>query len=116
MRRLFVFACVVSSLVMGLVSCGASTIGDRLERYIDKVEKECDNYSETDWEKVTEKVDEFVDEFSECKKDIKPEQREKFVKALGRFDRIAFKAGIESLFDTFDDFPAYFEGLGDSED
>lgn len=116
MKRILIIACVVSSLVLCLVSCGASTIGDRLERYIDKVEKECDNYSERDWEAASEKVDEFIEEFDECKKDIRPEQREKFVKALGRFDRIALKSGLKGLIDAFDDVPAYFEGLGDSED
>lgn len=116
MKRFLLAALSVLSAVTLLVACGSSTIGDRMDRYVDKIERECDNYSEADWKKVSEKIDDFAEEFDGCRKELAPEQREKFVKAMGRFDRIAIRSGLKNLFDAFEDIPAYFEGLGDSED
>lgn len=101
------------------VSCSTS-IENKLDKHIDKVEQECDNYTSEDWEKANKEFEKLLTQFEENYDTMAPEEREAALKAVGRYYGLAAKQGLQEgakeMEKVLDLIPAFFDGFTDAFD
>lgn len=99
------------------VSC-TTTIEEKLDKYIDKVEQECDGYTTEDWEKTNLQFEELLAQFEENYDNMTPEEREVASKAVGRYYGLAAKQGLKESAEQIENIlelvPDFFEGFSDA--
>ena len=91
------------AVVALLVSSCASVLPARFESFVDKVEKNASSYSEDDWQAVSDQFEKLVQQYDKSYDKLKPSERERIDKAIGRYRAILVKSGINNLLDSFDD-------------
>ena len=84
-----------------------------IERQINKVESNCDDWTEEEWEMSKEKYHQLLKEYEENFDKMSPEERAEVNKAIGRYNGILMKKGIEKVDESIDKFidrlPSLFE-------
>ncbi len=118
MKQFFMFmALAVGALVF--ISC-TSLLPARIEKFVDKVEKNAPSYSEADWDKVSDQFTKLMDQYEKSYDKLTKEDRARIDKAVGRYRAIVLKSGVKNIINSFDKavkgvlggVGGFFEGLG----
>ena len=106
---------IITLLVMFLMTSCEIPTSTKFEKYVDNVEESCDNWTETEWEMSKERYRQLLKEYEANYENMTPEEREAVNKAIGRYNGILMKKGIENLDKNIkkvvDRLPSMFEGF-----
>lgn len=103
-----------AALMLAAVSCGASSVADRAERFVEKFEKECSGYSEDKLQQAAESFEKLVEEYEEKYDRLSDEDRARFMKAVGKYHGASVKAAVKKAGDVIDEASDAFEGFMES--
>ena len=109
------------ALVALLASC-ARSLPDKLEKFVDDTEKNCDHYTADDWQKSINDFTKLVDDYTHSDQSYSNVERQKAARAIGRYQSLLIKNGVDqaaSYLNTLKTIiPSYIdgfiEGLGSS--
>ena len=91
---------LLSLLIMGLAltasSC-ASSLSTRMDEYIAECERNCENWTESDWELSKQEYRKLLDEYKLNQDSYSQEEKDGVNKAIGRYNGLLVKHGIEDL-------------------
>ena len=100
--------------VLCLTSCEIS-IATRIERFVDTVENNCEQWTEEDWELSQEEYYKLLEEYEENYSQLTQEEKNAINKAIGRYNGLVIKKGIDEVGKSIKDFgerlPSLFEGF-----
>ena len=106
---------IIVLLVMFLLTSCEIPTSTKFDNHLKKVENNCENWTEEEWEMSKEKYRQLLKEYEENYENMTPEERAEVNKAIGRYNGILMKKGIKKVDETFDDFidrfPSLFEGF-----
>ena len=101
-------------VILFLTSCEVPT-SVKFDNYVDDVEESCDDWTDTEWEMSKEKYRQLLNEYEANYENLTPEEKEAINKAIGRYNGILMKKGIENLDQSIkkivDRLPSMFEGF-----
>ena len=105
---------IVLLVMLFLTSCEIPT-STKFEKYVDNVEESCDDWTDAEWEMSKEKYRQLLKEYEANYDEMTQEERECVNKAIGRYNGILMKKGIENLDYSIKKFvdrlPSMFEGF-----
>ena len=105
---------IVLLVMLFLTSCEVPT-STKFEKYVDNVEESCDDWTDAEWEMSKEKYRQLLKEYEANYDEMTQEERECVNKAIGRYNGILMKKGIENLDYSIKKFvdrlPSMFEGF-----
>ena len=118
MKKLFLFMALAAAALVAL-SC-TSLLPTRIEKFVDKVEKNASSYTEADWEKVSDQFSNLMEQYEKTQDKLSQEDRSRIDKAIGRYHAIVLKSGINNVINDFSNavkgalkgVGGFFEGLG----
>ena len=91
---------LLSLLIIGLAltasSC-ASPLSTRMDEYIAECERNCENWTESDWELSKQEYRKLLDEYKLNQDSYSQEEKDGVNKAIGRYNGLLVKHGIEDL-------------------
>jgi hypothetical protein len=91
---------LLSLLIIGLAltasSC-ASSLSTRMDEYIAECERNCENWTESDWELSKQEYRKLLDEYKLNQDSYSQEEKDGVNKAIGRYNGLLVKHGIEDL-------------------
>ena len=97
-----------------LTSCEIPT-SVKFDNYVDRVEENCENWTEEDWEISKEKYHDLLEEYEANYENMTQEERDAINKAIGRYNGILVKKGLEKVDESINGFidrlPSLFEGF-----
>ena len=112
MRKLNVI--IVLLVMLFLTSCEIPT-SMKFEHHLNKVENNSENWTEEEWEMSKERYRELLKEYEANYDNMTQEERDAVNKAIGRYNGILMKKGIENLDHSIKKFadrlPSMFEGF-----
>ena len=88
-----------------LFICCATTVSlpDRLDRFVEKTEKEYKNYSEEDWERSRAEYDALVAEMKENYDSYSTSEKVRTMQAIGRYSTMVLGSEISNATDAVGD-------------
>lgn len=108
---LAIFA-ISSSLL--LQSC-SSPLSSRMNEYVTEVEATCQNWTEEDWELSQEEYAKLLEEYELNYNSYSQEEKDAINKAIGRYNGLLIKQGIEEAGSVLKEFgerlPSLIEGF-----
>lgn len=108
---LAIFA-ISSSLL--LQSC-SSPLSSRMNEYVTEVETTCQNWTEEDWELSQEEYAKLLEEYELNYNSYTQEEKDAINKAIGRYNGLLIKQGIEEAGSVLKEFgerlPSLIEGF-----
>lgn len=111
MKQLLLFSIALAAL---LSSC-VSPLSSRLNEYVNEVESSCQNWTEEDWELSQEEYVKLLEEYELNYDSYTQEEKDAINKAIGRYNGLLIKQGIEeaeSVPKEFDErLPSLIEGF-----
>lgn len=100
--------------MLALNSC-ASSLSSRLNEYVNEVESSCINWTEEDWEMSQEEYAKLLEEYELNYDSYTPEERDAINKAIGRYNGLLIKQGIDEAGNMLKEFgerlPSLIEGF-----
>jgi len=104
-----------------------ASLPDRMDAFVDSVEKNAANYTQEDWNKANEQYQAFCQEFQKKKDSLTGDEVKQFRAAMGRYASIAVKSGIDSVVSSveeigmsisgaFEEVGSFLEGLFSGQD
>ena len=112
MRKLNVI--IVLLVMLFLTSCEIPT-SVKFDYHLKKVENNSENWTEEEWEMSKERYRELLKEYEANYDNMTQEERDAVNKAIGRYNGILMKKGIENLDQNIkkvvDRLPSLFEGF-----
>ena len=112
MRKLNVI--IVLLVMLFLTSCEIPT-SVKFDYHLKKVENNSENWTEEEWEMSKERYHELLKEYEANYDNMTQEERDAVNKAIGRYNGILMKKGIENLDQNIkkvvDRLPSLFEGF-----
>ena len=116
MRRIIVVLMVAVAALLA-ASCNLVPLPQRMDKFVDNVEKNYSNYSQEDWEAASEKFEALCNEYQQNKGSLTQDQIKQVRSAMGRYAGIALRAGAESITGTIqeigDELPGLLQGVKD---
>lgn len=110
---LAIFASTISSSLL-LQSC-SSPLSSRLNDYVNEVESSCQNWTEEDWELSQEEYAKLLEEYELNYDSYTQEEKDAINKAIGRYNGLLIKQGIDEAGNILKDFgerlPSLIEGF-----
>lgn len=101
-------------VMLFLTSCEIPT-SMKFDNYVDRVEKNCDDWTEEEWEMSKEKYRQLLKEYEANYDNMTQEERDAINKAIGRYNGILMKKGFEKVDESIkgfiDKLPSLFEGF-----
>ena len=101
-------------VMLFLTSCEIPT-SVKFDNYVDRVEESCENWTEEDWEMSKEKYRQLLKEYEANYDNMTQEERDAINKAIGRYNGILMKKGLEKVDESIkgfiDKLPSLFEGF-----
>ena len=101
-------------VMLFLTSCEIPT-SVKFDNYVDRVEENCDSWTEEEWEMSKDKYSQLLEEYEANYENLTPEERDAINKAIGRYNGILMKQGIKKVDKSINDFidrlPSLFEGF-----
>lgn len=83
-------------LALTASSC-ASSLSTRMDEYIAECERNCENWTESDWELSKQEYRKLLDEYKLNQDSYSQEEKDGVNKAIGRYNGLLVKHGIEDL-------------------
>ena len=103
----------IATIIM-LISC-ASPLSSRLNDYVNEVESSCQNWTEEDWELSQEEYAKLLEEYELNYDSYTQEEKDAINKAIGRYNGLLIKQGIDEAGNILKDFgerlPSLIEGF-----
>lgn len=88
----------------------------RFDRLVNYVEKHCDKFSQSDWDKANSQFSKLVDEYTENRNAYNADQRKQINSAIAKYAGLVAKSGVKSAIDVVNDLleqiPSFFESIG----
>ena len=101
-------------VMLFLTSCEIPT-SLKFDYHLKKVESNSEDWTEEEWEMSKEKYRQLLKEYEENYDNMTQEERDKVNKAIGRYNGILMKKGIEKVDESINSFidrlPSLFEGF-----
>ena len=101
-------------VMLFLTSCEVPT-SVKFDNYVDRVEENCDNWTEEEWEMSKEKYRQLLEEYEANYENMTQEERDAINKAIGRYNGILVRKGLEKVDESINGFvdrlPSLFEGF-----
>ena len=101
-------------VMLFLTSCEIPT-SVKFDNYVDRVEENCDSWTEEEWQISREKYYELLEEYEANYENMTQEERDAINKAIGRYNGILVKKGLEKVDESINGFidrlPSLFEGF-----
>lgn len=111
MKQLLLFSIALAAL---LSSC-VSPLSSRLNDYVNEVESSCQNWTEEDWELSQEEYAKLLEEYELNYDSYTQEEKDAINKAIGRYNGLLIKQGIEEAGSVLKEFgerlPSLIEGF-----
>lgn len=106
---------LIIGLVITLITSCASPLSSRLNDYVNEVESSCLNWTEEDWELSQEEYAKLLEEYELNYDSYTQEEKDAINKAIGRYNGLLIKQGIEEAGSVLKEFgerlPALIEGF-----
>ena len=83
-------------VMLFLTSCEIPT-SVKFDNYVDRVEENCEKWTEEDWEMSKEKYRQLLKEYEANYDNMTQEERDAINKAIGRYNGILMKKGLEKV-------------------
>lgn len=101
-------------LMLFLTSCEIPT-SLKFDYHLKKVENHSDDWTEEEWDMSKDQYRKLLKEYEENYDNMTQEERDKINKAIGRYNGILMKKGIEKVDESINSFidrlPSLFEGF-----
>jgi hypothetical protein len=101
-------------VMLFLTSCEIPT-SSKFDYHLKKVENHSDDWTEEEWDMSKEQYRKLLKEYEENYDNMTQEERDKINKAIGRYNGILMKKGIEKVDESINSFidrlPSLFEGF-----
>ena len=111
MKQLLLFSIALAAL---LSSC-VSPLSSRLNDYVNEVESSCQSWTEEDWELYQEEYAKLLEEYELNYDSYTQEEKDAINKAIGRYNGLLIKQGIEEAGSVLKEFgerlPSLIEGF-----
>ena len=112
------FAALLAALTVVLAaSCNLVPLPQRMDKFVDNVEKNYTNYTQDDWDAANEKFEALCNEYQQTKGSLTQDEIKQVRSAMGRYAGIALRAGAESITGTIqeigDELPGLLQGVKD---
>lgn len=106
---------LIIGLVITLITSCASPLSGRLNDYVNEVESSCQNWTEEDWELSQEEYAKLLEEYKLNYDSYTQEEKDAINKAIGRYNGLLIKQGIEEAGSVLKEFgerlPSLIEGF-----
>ena len=103
MKRFLTAICMF--LIM-TTAANALPLSTRITKYTDKVEKNCSDWSKEDWEISKKEYKVLINEYKTNKSKYTQEENDAINRAIGRYNGLLVKHGMEELGD-------FLQGIGE---
>lgn len=115
MKRIVVLLLMTAMAALMMTSC-KETLPARFDRLVNYVEKHCDKFSQSDWDKANSQFSKLVDEYTENRNAYNADQRKQINSAIAKYAGLVAKSGVKSAMDVVNDLleqiPSFFESIG----
>ena len=101
---------LVGLVVSAFASC-ISPLSNRMDSYVTEVQENCDNWTDEDWELSKEEYAKLLEEYSTNYDSYTQEEKQAINKAIGRYNGLLLKRGIEDAGKTLKEFGQRFPSL-----
>lgn len=112
MKALKVFAAVCCLMMM---MAFAGTLPGRVERFVEKVEKNCVQWDTEDWNQAQRVYSGFMEEFQESYDSFSQDEKESLYKSFGRYKGMYFRHKVGKAEDKMKEIgetiPSFIEGF-----
>lgn len=100
---------------IALVACSSQPLSSQIDNYVTDVEANCDTWTEEDWELSQEEYVKLLEEYELNYDSYTQEERNAINKAIGRYNGLLIKHGIQeagsALKDLGERIPSLIEGF-----
>ena len=108
-------AIIICILTLIAFTCCSSTLSSRMNEYVSEVEASCQNWTEEDWELSQEEYAKLLEEYELNYDSYTQEEKDAINKAIGRYNGLLIKQGIEDAGSVLKEFgerlPSLIEGF-----
>lgn len=108
-------AIIICILTLIAFTCCSSTLSSRMNEYVTEVEANCQNWTEEDWELSQEEYAKLLEEYELNYDSYTQEEKDAINKAIGRYNGLLIKQGIEEAGSVLKEFgerlPSLIEGF-----
>ena len=108
-------AIIICILTLIAFTCCSSTLSSRMNEYVTEVEANCQNWTEEDWELSQEEYAKLLEEYELNYNSYTQEEKDAINKAIGRYNGLLIKQGIEEAGSVLKEFgerlPSLIEGF-----
>lgn len=108
-------AVIICILTLIAFTCCSSTLSSRMNEYVSEVEASCQNWTEEDWELSQEEYATLLEEYELNYDSYTQEEKDAINKAIGRYNGLLIKQGIEEAGSVLKEFgermPSLIEGF-----
>lgn len=115
MKRIVVLLLMTAMAALMMTSC-KENLPARFDRLVNYVEKYCDKFSQSDWDKANSQFSKLVDEYTENRNAYNADQRKQINSAIAKYAGLVAKSGVKSAMDVVNDLleqiPSFFESIG----
>ena len=115
MKRIVVLLLMTAMAALMMTSC-KENLPARFDRLVNYVEKHCDKFSQSDWDKANSQFSKLVDEYTENRNAYNADQRKQIKSAIAKYAGLVAKSGVKSAMDVVNDLleqiPSFFESIG----
>ena len=84
----------IAALALCTACMAYAGIPQKLDDFVSKTERKCDNYSKKDWEKSRNEYRALLDEYRNSREEFSQDDKELAVRAMGRYNALLIKNGI----------------------
>ena len=115
MKRIFLLVLMTAAAIFATTSC-KDTLPARFDKFVNYVEKNCDKFSEKDWEKTNDQFEKLVNEFVENRSSYNADEqkqiRSDITKYVGLVAKSGIKTAVDAVNDIYEQLPSLLEGIG----
>ena len=108
-------AIIICILTLIAFTCCSSPLSSRMNEYVTEVEATCQNWTEEDWELSQEEYAKLLEEYELYYDSYTQEEKDAINKAIGRYNGLLIKQGIEEAGSVLKEFgerlPSLIEGF-----
>ena len=102
MKRIFLLVLMTAAAIFATTSC-KDTLPARFDKFVNYVEKNCDKFSEKDWEKTNDQFEKLVNEFVENRSSYNADEQKQIRSDITKYVGLVAKSGIKTAVDAVND-------------